>query len=453
MASNETSFWPSGRTNQRGFVTMDGGVRVSHALAQRPDRYAYFHESDKCQPVIPRGAGFSFAAASFGSGVISIDFTAFDRILDLDTASGLVEVEAGITLGALFQYLAPHGYYLPIQPGHHGITIGGCIAADVHGKNPARDGTFIAQVECLHLFHPRHGRIEVSRKKEPALFHATCGGMGLTGIIVSARLRSKQLPSEILQLSHRPVATALEGALLLKKHSGLCDLTYAWYDFARGARSFGRGVAIIGNFAPESQKRGAFSLFPSRFSADSRAFLPVSLINPVSVRLLNAIYSLMLRPSSRQAGIVESLYPTRLNELYLSLFGRKGFREFQAIIPDDKFDEYVEFIRDQVSRFGICITLAVAKPFVGIPDLIRFTGNGTSLVVETPRTIKGIRFMEELDHLIIKLGGRPNIVKDSRLSRAVFEATYPECDQFRTILREWDPQRTFRSELSTRLGL
>lgn len=449
-----TAAWPAGPSERRSLVTMDGGVRVTGAAVQRPDRYAHFREQQSALPAIPRGAGFSFAAASFGGGTQSIEVTAFDRVLDFDTRSGQVEVEAGITLGALFEFLAPRGYYLPVQPGHHRITVGGCIAANVHGKNPARDGTFVTQVESVRLFHPHHGRLELSRDKEPALFHATCGGLGLTGIIVAARLRAHRLPGTSFRIVHRKVASIAEGAGLLVEDSARSDLAYGWFDCSRRGRAHGLGMVVTGQFVSAPEKDAAFKLSRSHFSPETRARLPLSLLNPMSIRLLNATYFWLLRRSDDTVvTLAEALYPTRANELYLSLFGRRGLHECQALVPHAKLAEFIARLRDHAMRVGACITLTVAKPFNGMSDLIRFDGSGISLAIEMPRSASAERLLPEIDRLVVGVGGRPNIIKDSRLPRSIFEATYPDCDRFRTVLRQWDPKRLFRSELSERLGL
>src|SRR4029077_405225 len=122
---------------------------------------------------IARGAGLSFSAASFGPNAVTVDLATFNRILDFDSSAGVVEVEAGLTLGVLFYFLEKRGFYLPVQPGYPAISVGGCIAADVHGKNSARDGTFIRQVQSVRLFHPSHGLVEVSPETENDLFRAT----------------------------------------------------------------------------------------------------------------------------------------------------------------------------------------------------------------------------------------------------------------------------------------
>ena len=454
MAGDGTASWPASRSEQRSLVTMDGGVRIADATLQRPDRHAYFREHDDALPAIPRGAGFSFAAASFGNRTMSVEITAFDRVLDFDTRSGQVEVEVGITLGALFEFLAPRGYYLPVQPGHYRITVGGCIAANVHGKNPARDGTFVAQVESVRLFHPRHGCVELSREIEPELFDATCGGLGLTGVIVSARLRALRLPGAAFRVVNCRAATIAEGARLLAEKSARSDLAYGWFDCSRGGRADWQGTIVTGQFVSGTENDTAFKLSRSRFSPESRARLPLSLLNPISVQWMNTVYAWSLRRSGDTiVSLAEALYPTRVNELYLSLFGQRGFYEYQALVPHAKITEFIRRLRDQATRAGACIALAVAKPFNGVPDLIRFDGCGTSLVIEMPRSAAADALMREIDRLIVDLDGRPNIIKDSRLPRSVFEATHPHCDRFRKILRQWDPRRLFRSELSERLGL
>ena len=451
MAADELRSWPRGRSEKRALISMDGGFRNPDTPVLRPDRYRFFHEAGACSPAIARGAGFSFSPASFGRNTASVDMTAFDRILDFDSATGAVEVEAGITLGRLFEYLAPRGFYLPVQPGHHRITVGGCVAADVHGKNPARDGTFITQVDCVRLFHPRHGVVEISRDT-PAIFHATCGGLGLTGIILSLRLRTKPLPSNTLSIARRRVENIPTGARALTERATHSDLAYAWFDLGPGGAS-GQGVVITGNFTPGLPK-GCKPLRHGReFSPASRARLPISVMSPGCVRIMNSAYWILLRRANAMASIAETLYPTRYNELYLSLFGRAGFFESQVIIPEDRVGDYVAAIRGRAAKLCTVITLAVAKPFFGSSDLIRFAGTGISIAVEVARTKAGASLMDSLNDLTMEFVARPNVIKNSRLSRRAFEAAYPECDRFRSILREWDSQRIFRSELSERLGL
>jgi decaprenylphospho-beta-D-ribofuranose 2-oxidase len=172
---------------QSRFLTFDGAVSVvtSH---QRPDRFRQL-EADLGQAKrIARGAGLSYAAASFGEDVVVQEMTAFDRLLAFDGDKRTLRVEAGATLERVLQWALPRKLRLAAVPGYPRITIGGCIAADVHGKNPARDGTFCDSVAALRRFQPSRGYVEVTRESHPDAFDATCGGFGLTGVIVDATL-------------------------------------------------------------------------------------------------------------------------------------------------------------------------------------------------------------------------------------------------------------------------
>ncbi|MGY4350491.1 hypothetical protein ACVWXM_006984 [Bradyrhizobium sp. GM7.3] len=151
------------------FVNFDGRIRARGQL-QQPDRYRYWRTDLTETPRISRGSGLSYAAASFLQDGLSVSHRSFDRVTDFDSAHHVVEVETGISLFALHRFLSSRGLYLPIQPGHGRISVGGCIAADVHGKNQSHDGTFINQVESIDLLHPSHGILELSPQKNPDLF-------------------------------------------------------------------------------------------------------------------------------------------------------------------------------------------------------------------------------------------------------------------------------------------
>lgn len=144
---------------------------------QHPDRYGYFETNERGEISIPRGAGLSYTAASFSSSSTTIDHAAFNRLLSFSAENATLEVESGTTLGQIEAYLSPRGFYLPVQPGHPKITVGGCIAADVHGKNQFRDGTFGAHVENLSVFHSNHGVLKLDRANDSRLFELTCGGL------------------------------------------------------------------------------------------------------------------------------------------------------------------------------------------------------------------------------------------------------------------------------------
>jgi decaprenylphospho-beta-D-ribofuranose 2-oxidase len=325
----------------------------------------------------------------------------------------------------------------------------------VHGKNQARDGTFIRHVDSIRLFHPSHGFVELSPTENADVFRATCGGYGTTGIIVSARLRSSPLPASSIELQSIKIGSISEAAAQLKHAAKNSDFVYSWHDFLGAGRDFGRGFVLAGRFLPSQQpSTPRNSPRASNFSAVWRAKLPFSLLNPWTCKFANAIYWAKLnRRRSSSTSFERSLFPIYGAENYFRAFGRTGFHEYQAVIPHDRFDDYIAGLRAAMKRRKVIVTLASAKLFVGVPDLVRFTGDGICFAVNICRGSAAGEFLQDLDRLVVEVAGRPNIIKDSRLPRSVLEACYPEVSRFRSIVRDWDPARLFRSELSQRLGL
>ncbi|MFA5983882.1 MAG: FAD-binding oxidoreductase [Methylococcaceae bacterium] len=438
------------------FVSFDGGTKANSRLEQ-PDRYRYWNAASMLRPGISRGAGLSYAAASFIDTGLSVSHANFNRILGFDAKSRIVEVEAGITLYALYRFLSQHNLYLPVQPGHGRITVGGCIAADVHGKNQARDGTFINQVESLSLFHPSHGMLELSRESEPELFRLSCGGYGLTGNIIRAKLRASPIPASLIQLSAVKFEEVQQGLQQLGEQAQNADFTYTWHDMASAGKKFGSGYLYIANFVDDGVGRmpqPADTEAPE-LTSKTRSAWPLGLLNAYSVHLLNTIYRYQQKPilAGKLITLEQALFPVHKAQLYFKLFGRRGFHEYQAILPQDGLNEYLNMIEKYIRGEGLAISLASAKAFGGKPELLRFTGKGICFALNFPRTRSVEKLMPVLDNCLITLGGRPNLIKDSRLPRAVLDACYPGAEEFRSILTNFDPKRLYRSELSTRLDL
>jgi decaprenylphospho-beta-D-ribofuranose 2-oxidase len=454
--NRDPEIWPSGPELIDRTESFDGGASLQYAV-QRPDRYSFFCASRVTRYAIARGAGLSYAAASFGEGTVTVDLSSFDRVLGFDDRTGIVEVEAGMRLGDLFQFLARRDYYLPVLPGHGAISVGGCVAADVHGKNPARDGTFIHQVQSIELFHPSHGRVDLSSAHDADLFRATCGGYGTTGLIISAKLRAKRLPGRAVDLRWYATRNVEDGAAQLRALAADSDFVFSWHDLTKRGSDFGRGYVSAGTIidASNGSAAGEENWSAPNISGAWRGRLPISVFNPWSTKAVNAIHGFRRRKGQgrSRSSLAECTFPIHGSEIYFRLFGKKGFHELQAIVPHDRFDEYVAGIRSAISKHHIAVTLASAKLFTGPCDLLRFTGDGICFALNIRRDSRSMAFLADMDRLVISVGGRPNIIKDSRLPKAIVEATYPDFGRFRAILRGWDAARVFRSELSARLGL
>jgi decaprenylphospho-beta-D-ribofuranose 2-oxidase len=441
------------QTQRDTLVSFDGGARESVDVA-RPDKLRFWTDRDwATMPVaISRGAGLSYAAASFGADALSIEHHYYDRLIDFDEQSGELTVEAGANLWTCQRFLLSRGFYLPCHPGHGRITIGGCVAADVHGKNPWRDGTFSAQVRGLTLLHPDHGLLTLDQGSHPDILSLTCGAFGLTGHILSVTLKARPLQSPRLGLERRSFKTLAEAFAGLQEAVRTADFAYSWHDLssARGNHLVFSAAAVSEGVARETAGMDEAPPLPG---ANKR--LPFNLYNRLSLPLLNAAYRLKTRRFRARTtiNILDALFPIHGSEIYFSLYGRKGFHEYQALVPFAEAVTFVNDVRGCAAKRGVTLALCSAKAFGGKECFVRFAGEGLAIAFNFPRGGGAIQLMADIDALVIALGGKPNIAKDSRLPAAVARACYPHLEDFRAELLRFDPKRRIRSALSERLQL
>lgn len=333
--------------------------------------------------------------------------------------------------------------------------MGGCVATDVHGKNRARDGTFRSQVSGLRLFHPDHGVVELSARAMPEIFALTLCGFGLTGVILAVHLCAERLPGAWVETATHRASNAAGVRDLLNQHAREADFTYAWLDCARpGSTGFGGGFVTALRFGGDPGRDAIDLSFPmGRLTPEWRARLPVGMMRKPTVLAMNAAYRLLAPRKTGRGPMGKALFTFNGNELYHALFGRAGFRETQVILPDGAFPAYLDAVRALSRRHRAVITLGTGKRFAGRPVALNFDGDGICVALNLAANRASAGFMADLDREMLALGGRPNLIKDSRLPRLVFEASVPEANAFRAALRAWDPKRRFGSTLSERLGL
>lgn len=416
---------------------------------QRPDRYRLLEALPAERPRVARGGGVSYVAASFGDGAISQDMAAFDRLLGFDPELGHLAVEAGAPVARVQDFALAHGWYLPVVPGHPRASIGGCIAADVHGKNPARDGTFRNHVVALELLTAGGRTTVASPTRQPELFAATCGGLGLTGVITRVRLRLSRPPAGLV-LRRVPVADLAEAARVLRQ-SAKAPLLYGWHDGRPG--QFGRGVIRIG-LAADTAVTG-----PARARQDLPARirpLPFTLWNRGGIALANAwLARRWCRPGDTPMALAEALFPLNRAARYFAGYGRSGLVEAQWLVPHPRFEAFAAALTDTVRRLHPRIALISSKLFAGAAGGLRFDGEGVALALHLPAPAEpGQRaFLEALAGLAIAHGGRPNLIKDSTLDAATLRRALPGLDAARARIRAHNEGGLQRSELARRLGL
>ncbi|MBR1270654.1 FAD-binding oxidoreductase [Bradyrhizobium sp. AUGA SZCCT0222] len=436
--------------------SFDRSYRETCQICQ-PDRWRTLETAVAASDSIARGAGLSYVAASFGDGATSIDMRRFNRFVGFDQSERWVEVEAGISLGKLYSFLAPRGLYLAVQPGHPQITVGGCIAGNVHGKNQFREGIFQNCVLSLKLFHPSLGYLDLSRKQNPELFELTCGGFGLTGLIVSAKLRVEELPAQAVSRRIIPVESLLAGVAEIDRAKAHSDMAYAWFDLANSHKQ-GRGYVARGTFLQNNsvQENPEEIQLPNwrSIGRKQQAFGGLKVFNRMSLPLINRLhYRSELNRRETTQSLFTCLFPTIGNEIYYDGYGRNGFIEQQVLVPELSVNSYVVEFTRLVRKSKCFIPLMTLKAFRGDERYLDYNGTGYSFAIDLPQSLDAHRFLNTLDEINVEHGAKTNLLKDSRLSTAVVERQYPHYGDFKRELFRFDPARRFRSALSHRLSL
>lgn len=432
------------------FVSFDRTFSV-FAKHQRPDRLRMLNDQNE-EFQIPRGAGLSYAPASFGKDKLIRDMCYFDRILEFDESSKIVVVEAGISLKKLLTWSFSKQLFLPVLPGWPEITVGGCVAANVHGKNPYKDGTFMEHVEWIELFHPTLGTKIINRSNEKKIFNATCGGLGLTGIITKVALKLQKLSSEFVNLSPKKTESLKNTLEIMKQHTS-DDLLYSW-NMGSTLFNFGKGIVTSGTFSDDTNSKTPQIKEVKGMNSNDR-LLPFSLWNNLSSPIINSInQKIQSSKNIVKKDVYSALFPyVGIARIFYGLYGSNGFNEYQVLIKKKYSVEFIDDLTKLIKSENPSLTILVMKLFNGKQKLLHFSDEGLSIILNLKHCNSTLKFLEKLDDVVISYKALPYIVKDSRLTKEVVEQCYPEYYVFKEILNEIDPKRIFKSELSERMNL
>jgi decaprenylphospho-beta-D-ribofuranose 2-oxidase len=409
--------------------------------------------------LLARGLARSYGDAAQNAGGLVLDMTTVDRVLDVDLAAAEVEVEAGVSLGRLMTLFVPMGLFVPVTAGTRYVTVGGAIAADIHGKNHHVAGSFSQHVRWLDLL-TADGRVHrVGPDENPELFWATAGGMGLTGVILRARVRMKPIESSrvVVDTDRTPNLDAL--MTLLAETDHLYDYSVAWIDcMAKGSR-MGRSVLTRGRFARRDELPARLQVDPLRYATSVRASVPdvfpPGLLNGLTVAAFNELW--YRKAPRHEVGQLQSI-PTFFHPLdgvgnWNRIYGPRGFVQYQFTVPFGEEDAMREAL-GRISASGHASFLAVLKRFgEGSPGMLSYPSPGWTLALDIP-VVKGLAaLLDRLDDLVAAAGGRIYLAKDSRVRPELFERMYPQLGRFRAVRDRVDPDGVFTSDLARRLSL
>ncbi|OYX15149.1 MAG: hypothetical protein B7Z15_01560 [Rhizobiales bacterium 32-66-8] len=404
---------------------------------------------------IPHGCGRSYGDVALNPGLGLIDTRRLDRFIRFDAHSGLLTCEAGVTLAEILAVIARpdangSGWMLPVVPGTRFVSVGGAIANDIHGKNAHLLGSFGCHVEQLELARSDGHTLVCSRTENADLFAATIGGLGLTGLILSATLRLRRVPGLALE-SEEVRFGALDAFFALDAESAEAwEYTAAWIDCLATGASLGRGIYLRARHSP-----GFGAEPPARAPKLQVPFAPpLSLVNGLSVRAFNALYWRKLGSPGRASGIgpyEKTFFPLDAIGGWNKLYGPDGFYQFQAVVPPEDAHRVTADMLGAIARSGQGSMLVVLKRFSAVrsPGLISFPMPGTSLALDFPnRGAATLGLLQRLEAIVGAAGGRIYPAKDFAMSAESFAKGYPGLPQFRTFI---DPAMS--SAFSRRMGL
>jgi decaprenylphospho-beta-D-ribofuranose 2-oxidase len=427
---------------------------VQECRVLRPEKVSELGEVMGSPPeggVVSRGLGRAYGDAALNQGGAVVSHLRLDRILAFDEEAGVVECEGGVTLADLVEVFLPRGWFLPVVPGTRHVTVGGAIAADVHGKNHHRDGTFGRFVDEVRLLTPGRGMLACSRVREPDAFRATLGGMGLTGAIVSARLRLMRVESPFVSVDYRPTRDLDDALARFGESDAGHRYSVAWIDALAKGRSLGRGVLMQGDHAPSSAPWGRF---PRPGSRSLPFDLPGAALNRFTVGAFNRLYR---ATHGERTGVVEPLerffWPLDAVGDWNRAYGRRGFVQYQLVVPMDRADALAAVLR-RAAESGRASFLAVLKRFGPAGEgILSFPMAGWTLSLDFPVAAGLAEMLGEMDRTVADAGGRVYLAKDAMLDAATFARMYPAAEAFRAVRRTLDPAGVLTSSLARRVGL
>ncbi|MFM8411494.1 MAG: FAD-binding protein, partial [Alphaproteobacteria bacterium] len=408
---------------------------------------------------LPRGLGRAYGDEAQNDGGDVVDLTGARRVLGFDPVRGTLRAEAGLSLDELMRLTVPRGWFPAVTPGTRYVTVGGAIAADVHGKNLHRDGSFANHVESFTLATPG-ATMDVTPTSDPELFWGTAGAMGLTGVVTEATLRLLPIETAMIRVDTERCDDLDDVMARMVEGDHRYRHSVAWVDmFARGRR-MGRAVLTRGDHArledlPGGDRARALDFSPRTLLA-SPPWVPTWLLNRATVLAFDELY--FRRAPRRRVGEIVGLTPffhpldavTGWNRLY----GRPGFFQYQFVVPDEA-SAAVRAVVERVSAER-CAFLAVLKRFgPGNPGPLSFPRPGWTLAMDMPARADRPGFLDALDRIVADAGGRLYLAKDNRVPRDTFRSmmTSAELDAFARLRDRVDPDRVLQSDLSRRLGL
>jgi len=444
--------WGWGRTNPT----------VAEAVTVNSSSVAATLKEAGPRGVLARGLGRSYGDAAQNGGGLVLRLTSGAGDIALDTVGGTVTVGAGVNLDELLRVIVPRGFFVPVTPGTRFVTIGGAIASDIHGKNHHVDGSLGAHLEAITLMLADGSTTTVGPDRNPTLFWATVGGMGLTGVMLDATMRLLPIETSRMRVDTSRVADLDE--LLATMSSDDDDnarYSVAWIDLVAKGRNLGRSVLSRGDHArlddlDAKDAVAPFAYGPHQLVAVPPLVPPIGVLNHASIAAFNEFWfrrAPALRVGEVQ-GIAAFFHPLDFVGSWNRLYGSHGMLQYQFVVPFGE-ERAMRTVVERLSASGAPSFLAVLKRFgAANPAPLSFPRAGWTLALDLPGASRGLGdLLHGLDRVVLDAGGRHYFAKDAHMTPEAVRRGYPRLDEWKAVRHEVDPHGVWQSDLGRRLGL
>ncbi|MBN3583013.1 FAD-binding oxidoreductase [Algoriphagus aestuarii] len=399
---------------------------------------------------IPRGNGRCYGDSSLAKNICST--LKLNRFLAFNQEKGIIHCESGVLLSDILKVCVPKKFFLPVTPGTKFITLGGAIASNVHGKNHHKEGAFSQFVISFELLTNEGIVLECSREKNIQLFRGTIGGMGLTGVIVSASIQLK--PIETSYIKQKAIkANGLDELMGLFDQYQNYTYSVAWIDCLKSGKNMGRSILMLGEHASQNEIEALPIKEPLSLHSEKQFKIPFAFpsftLNHLTISIFNALYygKQWKKEVNNYVHYNPYFYPLDILSNWNLIYGKKGFVQYQFAIPFENGKEGMKEILSRISESGTGSFLAVLKTFGSADSFsspLSFPMKGYTLALDFKVNQKVFALLDELDLLVLKYGGKLYLAKDSRMSKEFFERTYSD---------DFKHSNQFNSLQSQRLGI
>jgi len=424
-----------------GYPTQNAQVISPLSLSSYKD-FLQHHSS-----LIARGMGRSYGDSANATTVIETTYC--DHFIAFHSATGLLTLEAGVMLRDILKITVKHGWFLPVTPGTSFVTVGGAIASDVHGKNHHISGTFGQHVVSITMLLGTGEVVTTSPEQLPDLFHATCGGMGLTGVILTATIQLMPIRSTFIN-QKTIKAQSLEEACDAFEANSTAPYSVAWIDCLTTGQHLGRSVLMMG----EHTDNGGLNL-AIKDPISIPIHTPAALLHNKIMRTFNkAFWAKASNNKNQTVPLLPYFYPLDAIGSWNKLYGKAGFVQYQFVLPKIDGVANMRKILTQITRIGAGSFLAVLKQFgPANQNLLSFPIEGYTLALDFKMSPSVIDLLHRLDNMVADMGGRVYLTKDAVMREASFKTTYPKWRDFEAVRQKYGAIGKFASAQSIRLGL